>query len=213
MAFVLTFSLNTYNSVLNLNHNLAFWGFDNSDVYVSREGGESHDQVMSTLKKDDRVRAIVPRDVVMTAIADQGGIASTNVIGFSYHGDMDAIEMLNLEGRHPERENEISISVLTAEKYNKSVGDTVDVYIEGERRTYLITGIYQSLNGGGFGFRIQESALQEVNPDVHANTYAVKLHADADPVQFARDMQQQLGQSYNVRTAAESGEINFSAIT
>ncbi|UNC92081.1 ABC transporter permease [Candidatus Contubernalis alkaliaceticus] len=217
MAFVLVFSINTYNSVKNMDKNLAFWGFDDSEVLISQDTGSHHvsnEQVLKTLYADDRVKAAVPYSVIINAAAAaQSGEISTNVIAFTYDGDMDSIGLLNLEGRSPEQDNEVSISYLTARRYNKNVGDFIDLYIEGEKGTYLVTGIYQSMNAMGWGFRIQEKAVQKSSPDFRSGSYSVKLKEGNDIDLFVGDMKKIFDDSFSIRSVYESGEINISSIT
>ena len=215
LAFVLAFSINTYNSVKSMEDNLAFWGFDNGDIFISRDSNLeklSHQQVLAPLYADDRVVAAVANSALTTSIPAQSGKSSTNVVVFAYAGDMDSIGIQNLEGKSPARDNEVSLSFLTARKYDKSIGDMIELFIEGSTDNYLVTGIYQSINAMGLGFRIQESAITKINPEFLAETYSVKLQDGVDSRSFINDIRQEFG-GYNIRTASDSGEINLSSIT
>jgi len=216
MAFVVVFSVNAYNSVSRLDQNYAWWGFDDSDVYVSPESSYMDyepDQLLEMLHAHDGVEAVVAQGVILTAIAAQGQEESQNVVAFVYRGDMDSIGILNLEGKSPTRENEVSLSVLSAQKYSKTVGDMVELYIEGQKSSYLVTGIYQSLNNGGRGFRLQENAVRAVNPDFSAGNISIKLKPGVDPATFVSEMRLNLQPNLNIRTAQESGELNLSGVT
>lgn len=215
LAFVLVFSVNTYNSIRSMDQNYAYWGFDASHVFVTRPTDQpidSHQEVLTPLRADPRVKAVVPTSFLLTSIPAQDGQPSANVVAFVYGGDMDSIGILNLEGRSPVHNNEVSLSALTARDFGKTVGDMVELFIEGEKGFYLVTGIYQSMNGMGRGFRIQELAVRKVNPDFRAENYSVLLHDSRDDEKFAQDMQM-LFSGFNIRTTAKSGEINLSGIT
>lgn len=216
MAFVLVFSVNTYTSVRDMDQNYAYWGFDASHVFISRPdvpAVDGHHEVIDPLLADPRTKAVVPTGVLLASISAQSGQPSSNVVGFVYAGDMDSIGILNLEGRSPIHSNEVSLSALSAKEFGKTVGDMVELFIEGETVSFLVTGIYQSINGMGRGFRIQESAVRKINPDSRMPNYSILLHDSEDSAQFVRDMKDLFPETYNIRTAAESGEINLSGIT
>lgn len=60
-------------------------------------------------------------------------------------GSFDEFGYATLSGRNPQYKNEIAIGVNVARTFNKDVGDTMVVYIQGQRNRYLVTGIYQAI--------------------------------------------------------------------
>ena len=217
LAFVMAFSVNTFHSVKNMAGNYAYWGFDDADAYLSANVNAQllpRDDMLALLYGDDRVQAALPYQVITTAaFPAQAGQSSKNIIGFTYDGDMDAIGALNLTGENPRRGNEIAISYMAAERYGKQAGDRIDLYLEGEQATYLVTGVYQCINAMGWGFRLQEEAVRRISPEACTNDYTVKLKHETDTAAFVEDMKALLGDSYTIRAVSESGEINLSEIT
>lgn len=216
MAFVLVFSVNTYHSVKNMDKNYAWWGFDAADAFVFPVDArvEAEQELAERLYADERVEAVVPNSVTLSAaIPAQSGLNSTNVLAFIYGGNMDSIGMVNLQGTNPLQRDEVSVSYLVAEKYGKDVGDRIDLYLEGEKESYLITGIYQSLSGMGWSIRIQEAAYRVGNPSFVADSYSVKLKDGYDVGVFAGDMKRMLGDGYTVLTTDEINYFNLSEIT
>jgi putative ABC transport system permease protein len=47
---------------------------------------------------------------------------------------------------------------------NKDLGDLIDLYIEGEKRTFIISGIYQAIANMSVSGRITVQAVRSVNP-------------------------------------------------
>lgn len=217
LAFVLTFSVNTANSIKNMDKNYAYWGFDNGDVYISinqGNGANTNQDVLDLLQGDDRLEAVLPKSVIVNAaIPAQNRQTSKNVIGYIYDGDMDGVEIMNLEGRNPERDDEVSISYIAANKYEKSIGDRIDLYVEGKKDSYLITGIYQSMSAMGWGIRLQGSAIRNIEGEFHPDTYSVKLKDESETISFIDDMKILLGKGYDIKPAWESGDVNISEIT
>lgn len=216
MAFVLAFSINAHNSVKEMDNNFAHWGFDAADIFLTipEDQVSSHRQaVLETIHAQEGVKAAVAKDIILTSIPAQGERASSNVVAFVYAGDMDSIGTLNLQGNNPTLANEVSLSVMTAKDYDKTIGDTIQLYLEGEQRQFLITGIYQSLNGMGRGFRIPEVAVREINPQFRAGSISIVLDEDRYCSSLVKEMREIFPHSYNIRTAAESGEINLSSLS
>lgn len=217
LAFVLTFFANTYISISSMDQNLAYWGFDNSDVMLStdpRTRGISDQELQAIIKADSRVDNVIAANVLVNcAIPAQGGQPSRNLIAFAYGGDMDSMGIVNLEGRSPIHDNEIAVSLLVARRYGKGPGDYMTIYLEGQEASFLVTGIYQTINAMGWGFRIQENTVRSYNPDFAGGNYIVKLTADADNEAFVADMRGRFGDTFNIRTPDDGGEINISVIT
>lgn len=214
MAFVVVFSVNIAHSMNSMGTDLAFWGLDNAEVYITKGSGStlSHQEILDRLYQDSRVQAVVTNDVILGAIPAQEGKASKNAIVFLYGGDMDSIGAINLMGRNPLLTNEVSISALSAQYYNKTVGDTLELILEGEKLTFLITGVYQSVSGLGWSYKLQTAAIQAINPDFPVKEYFVKLTPGTDKEVFAQDMQQVLGRDFNFCTEGASSKLNLAAI-
>ncbi|SNZ14711.1 putative ABC transport system permease protein [Terribacillus aidingensis] len=66
-------------------------------------------------------------------------------------GDFSVFPLKFLEGRAPEEEGEISLSLANAAEdgLNKKVGDKVTVEAGGKEQTLTVTGIYQDITNGG----------------------------------------------------------------
>jgi putative ABC transport system permease protein len=55
-----------------------------------------------------------------------------------------------LEGVQPVLKNEIAITSIMSEKYGKKVGDNIQFEIDGQRSTFIITGLFQSISNEGY---------------------------------------------------------------
>lgn len=216
-TFVLVFSINTWNSVNRMHENLAFWGFDNSDVMISTDRQRQDipkQELVAMIREDRRVDTVIPMGALINcAIPAQSGKTSRNLIAFSYDGDMNDIGMINLTGNHPHALNEVSISRLVAEKYEKRPGDLIRLTIDGNEAEFLVTGIYQTMNSMGWGFRMQEEAVRTQSATYQPNSYLIRLADDANADEYVQDMKLRFGESFNIRTPEQGGEINLSGIT
>ena len=67
-----------------------------------------------------------------------------------------------VEGRWPKYENEIALGVSAAESLEKNAGDTVIVRNGEEEASYLVTGIYQTMNNMGMMVYCTTDAFERI---------------------------------------------------
>lgn len=64
-------------------------------------------------------------------------------------GDFSIFPLEYTDGAAPQSENEIALSVMSAEEYQKKPGDSMTVITEGKERRLSVCGIYQDVTNGG----------------------------------------------------------------
>lgn len=65
-------------------------------------------------------------------------------------GDYSTFNVSFATGREPQKIGEIALSTLNASKFNKVVGDTIKLKIDGNEVEYLVCGTYQDITSGGY---------------------------------------------------------------
>ena len=70
--------------------------------------------------------------------------------GINYSTDM----YLYVDGTGPKSENEIAISTKLAEYFDVTIGDTVTCNLQEETRTFIVTGLFQSMSNLGTAVRL-----------------------------------------------------------
>ncbi len=70
--------------------------------------------------------------------------------------DYSTAKYLYIKGSGPESENEIAISTKIAEYFGISVGDTITGNLQEETRTFIVTGLFQSMSNLGMTARLSE---------------------------------------------------------
>lgn len=88
---------------------------------------------------DDKVR--VEMETMTSASLSSDGL-NTSVF-LMHRKDMDSIDFD--EGMTPVLSNELALSTTMAERYGKTVGDSITMSYEGKKQEYLISGIYGSM--------------------------------------------------------------------
>jgi putative ABC transport system permease protein len=214
MAFtvgVLVFSVNIVHSFGNLGKNPALFGDTDTPVTVNLSGGRfsvKPAQFMTVLDNHKAVTSRIAYGYASALVPDRGDKSGRLIRGSAFDGDMDIAGLLNLEGRHPRADNEISIGINTAKMDRLTIGDKMELFIEGFPVTFRVTGIYQTGMNLGDGFRIRANAIQEMNTTWQARTFGIHLAEGVDPDSFRAEMKERFQESITVTTLLEeSGRL------
>ena len=198
-VFMVLFSVNVSHSFGKLKEQKAAWGLENSDLQVRRNAKISlpleHQTMLDILEEDSAIISVVPYQYVSAVLPTEKENAPQDILGKAYTGDMSTIGLLNLEGVHPVLPTEVSLCVLTARELSKEVGDSVNLFIEGQHQQFSISGIYQDVSNLGKGFRISEAAISNLDPLFKPEFYALKLRDDIAPQEYEQDLQARLGET------------------
>ncbi|WP_145410570.1 ABC transporter permease [Paenibacillus xylanexedens] len=194
-------------SVSGIYQTAAKWGYDNANIaaVVVNKGSFSREQLEQVLDQDPRIQnvgwqgntsgVIHPDTLVDTQ--SQSISLFLSVLDGSY----DELGFENLRGANPRLENEISIGVNIARTYHKDLGDLIELNIEGQKRTFVITGIYQAIANMSVSGRITMDAMHSVNSnynDVDVAFINVNDSVQVEPV--VHELNEQFKDSTSVVT-------------
>jgi len=132
--------------------------------------------------------------------------------GKVFERNPEIIGLINLEGKHPEKAGEISLCVGTAQKYGKSPGDSIQLLVENEIATFLVTGIYQDISNLGEGFRLPLEAVKNTNPVFEPDKYALVLNDKNNAELFKSVLLKKYGESIKIDLTIED-QLGFMGIT
>ncbi|WP_019911118.1 ABC transporter permease [Paenibacillus sp. HW567] len=110
-----------------------------------------------------------------------------------------------LDGEAPKLANEIAITSIMAEQYDKRIGDYITFEIEGKKGSFLITGLIQTISNEGYMVRLGD----EYTPaSASSYQFAGRINApEAEKAQIIEDMKQQLS-GFDLKSATDLlGEI------
>ena len=85
------------------------------------------------------------------------GEGGRRIIGMNSETKADQYEYEYLDGVAPKLENEIAITGIMSEKYNKNIGDSIVLEIDGKKQTFLISGTYQTITNEGYTVRLSDN--------------------------------------------------------
>lgn len=207
VVFVQILYTNVDNSILNLDDNRPSWGYTNSDMFIDATTPleENEEDIFKEfLEDDERVKAVVKMGVYGANLPAAENKAPQTFIGFIYDDELEKLDLVNLEGRHPVFETEISIGINSSKELNKGLGDTLDIFMEGQLVPFTITGIYQHLSNLSEGFKMRIEGVRELNPLYQLRRYNVILYEEEDKEAFREEILETYGSTYKVRTDSES---------
>ncbi len=175
LSMLITLCLATYIIVLCAITNTTFqdigvikelMGMAKSDIQVSQvqtSENMNHSDFLTTLNTIEGVN-VAYSSITLTASSRYDPTYDREVyfIGTSY-STFKGVEYPFLWGEAPTTKNEIALSYKVTQIYQKDVGDYIEINVEGYKKSFLITGIYQSLNNRGESFLILDSALPSEN--------------------------------------------------
>ncbi|WP_369436414.1 ABC transporter permease [Lysinibacillus fusiformis] len=168
---ILVFSVVILNSIVGIKQTAPAWGYDSSNIAVtvynkaafSKESFEKQIQTDGRIKNYawlDQLNGVFPNDT------HQPLNIGIDVVEGSY----DDLGYENILGHNPSNKNEIAIGLNVARTLNKSLGDVIDVYIQGHEHSLIITGIYQSIANMSYSARITADVVK-----VHQADYSASL--------------------------------------
>jgi len=211
VIIVQNFYLNASGSAFDLTSNRPAWGITEADLRVTKganfDAFENNDSFLDKMKEDDRVDHIVPVGFYPSNLPGTENVAPKFIAGFVFDDDPEVLGLKVLEGRHPVFEDEVSLGITSSTDLDKTVGDSLSVYMEGQLVSFIITGIHQTIDDLGAGFRIRLEGIQEYNPLYKLNRYNIILEKGEDATAFEEDLLQTYGGSYKVSKTAQMENV------
>ncbi|MCM2982337.1 FtsX-like permease family protein [Niallia circulans] len=148
-AFIMIVPVNFLKTIQSPSF-VSYMGIGQSDIRIdfqhSPDIAERFSKSLTYIEKDPDVKQFV--SMVTTqykVIGDDGTFENISV----EIGDMSIFPLEYLNGHAPIKENEIALSYLNAQELNKSVGDSLFLMVEGQKKELKVTGIYQDVTNGG----------------------------------------------------------------
>jgi putative ABC transport system permease protein len=185
-----------YTSVKNLRP--PEWGYDNADISIEVMNGAQADpdEIERALREHPSVDHVGRLGSVYAVPAEvpEGVVLSGIHVSFM-NGDLDRIGYATIEGRHPATGTEIALGARAAELLGKRIGDQVELYIQGRKAGYTVTGIYQAITNMSLTARLTADGIARLSlaEEPAAPLFFVRLKEGADPEAFIAEMRVRFG--------------------
>ena len=114
------------------------------------------------------------------------------VVFDDYH---DAENIKLIDGRFPEHDNEIMITIQRKEYEGTDIGDSIVIKGNGTETKFIVTGMTSSMMNSGTGLYLTSEGYQRVCPDVRPSIISVYLQDGVTMEQFEEKLNEKFGTS------------------
>lgn len=209
---VLVFLTVFFSSVVRMQETIGDWGYDTSDAVIAAADAGIVDRqfLQQELSNESTVEHYNFYGDLNVIVAGEEDVPPMGMVLSVVQGSYDEIGFTTLEGRNARERNEIAIGINLANRYGKAIGDTIDLYMNGKKVTFLVTGTYQAIANMAFSARITSGGLEGVYPEFDSyTTVFIKMKDSANADAFVERWNQQFGGSSN---AISSRDLNGGVI-
>ncbi|HEY2491651.1 MAG TPA: FtsX-like permease family protein [Paenibacillus sp.] len=221
---VLVFGFMFVYSISSIHQTIAEWGYDSADLSmrIDNPAKLTYEQLHGEVLSDKRVKnfslygdanAVLPISKELAADMEQDSMGILLTVA---DGNYDEIGYENVKGHNPIKDDEITIGVNVAKKLKIDVGDPLDIYIEGEKYTLTVTGIYQAIANMSNTGRITADAVRKANPNYGSamNTIFINLEDGVSINQFVNELHNKYGNAlWTASQATLVDEVFSQAVT
>ncbi|MDH6369432.1 putative ABC transport system permease protein [Paenibacillus sp. PastF-3] len=129
---------------------ISYMGVGQSDMRIDLQQSDQIDkrfnELITTLNKDSDIAKFSPLITSRFKVLSSDGVwENINV----ETGDFSIFPLTYVNGGTPESREEIALSDLNAKEWNKRVGDSVLLEVDGTSKKLKVSGIYQDITNGG----------------------------------------------------------------
>lgn len=147
-SFIIIVPVNFLNTIQSPDF-IKYLGVERSDIRIDIQQSDTSDNfanIITNISNDPDVEKFAPLVTSQFKLVNNEG-ALENISIES--GDFSIFSLEYVTGAAPTRQNEIAISYLNSEEYEKSVGDSLKLFIDGQEEEMVISGVYQDVTNGG----------------------------------------------------------------
>jgi putative ABC transport system permease protein len=183
---VLTFCSIFFTSISHIPDTVGEWGYNDTDAVIKSINSKKIDSVefSKVMDADAAIRNYSYYTDVNAIIERTGDVPPMGLIVSIVAGNYDEIGYTNLEGRNPKNGNEITLGANLARTYHKALGDSVTFYIKGQKKTFIVTGIYQAIANMAYSARITSEAMAALPEPLTYDNVFINLNNPSDFVRF-----------------------------
>lgn len=212
-VFAVNFAVISLDVAYTMKDNNDYWlGIDKCDVMINVLNNSQYNKTVNALKNDQKVKYYLSSSIDLNVIMKwKKGMNTTRMQAFIFD-DFSKAKLPVVRGRNPEAANEIAIGSKVAGELNKTVGDYIEVYLNGEKRlNLLITGVFQSYYDMGNVCRLTKSSFTDNNVPFDYNYLSIYLKDKKNANAFISDIKQKTGNNIEVfkRTEAFSNIMDM----
>jgi len=148
-TFIIIVPQNLYNTIASKSF-ITYMGVGESDLRIDIQQtdriAEKTAEIAATMEND----VSISRFVVLTTKTFRLQLTDGSEESLKVElGDHSVFPLTYIQGRAPEAEDEIALSIMNAKEMDKKVGDVITLIIDGRERTLTVCGTYSDVTHGG----------------------------------------------------------------
>lgn len=146
---------------------------EDNKAKVEKQFSEINDMFSENGIEVDIFQEIVFRSYV------KKGEKLTNSIAFIGMGSVKTDDYVYLDGSAPQNVNEVAMTYIVADRIDAKIGDSVEIKVGEDEKTYIVTGITQSMNNMGEGVRFYQG--EQIDFKYASGSFGVQVNYKDDP--------------------------------
>ena len=188
--------------------------FNGSDGLVKLMGMEISDDVMTINEGVDPYalseELLAMPEVRMTRVTYPypsfrvDGQKEGTVFPYEEYTDMEFISPM--EGRYPEHDNEVMISLRRSRTYGLNVGDSIVIDNQGVKTSYIITGIVGAMSNNQMNLYMTLDGFQRANGSAVPNCVEIYLEDGVNREEFESKLISIYGQSVDTAMSGDNAD-------
>ena len=196
------------NAVRQIDQEPEAWGILKTDIYVTSQDGTPVSTVTEDLENAPEVGYVYGVNKIYSKYKpDQEETWQSMVTELYELPWNENIEDQSLYGRRPQKEDEISVGTALAQRYGFEVGESIELYVNGEKKEFEITGIFRTLSNYGNVIRmVTEDLDRSVEADGISGDYMLVLAKDCDKWNYAKELTERYDGRFSFIAAKSNGE-------
>ncbi len=186
----MNFAVISYDVAKNLKQDNDYWmGIDRSQIMIALSDAEDMEELTKQLEEDSAVTKVVRANLEGSAIMiDKQNNRGESVVTPIVYEDYDKADISCTRGRNPRKGDEVAITGKIAEETGKEIGDYLTMKIDGQEKTFLITGLFQTYYNIGYTIRLTREAYEGTPHECSYNMASVYLKENLKPEDVLNEM-------------------------
>lgn len=198
--------IGSLKAINNIDEEPEIWGFIRSDIYITSLEDAPVSGILEELKEDQRVDYAYGVNRIYPQYKPQGQQGYQSIAASLYEIPWNPkVNHKFLEGRAPQKEDEIALGLGLVETYGLGVGDTMELFVNGKNRNYQIVGTFQTLANYGNIIEMVTENLDEFLEQGYGD-YMLVLHDGSAKWGYSEELNQKYNGSINFIASKSNGE-------
>lgn len=203
-----TVCLGCLYAVKNIDKEPETWGFIKTDIYAASLEDTPVSMIIDELEKDPRVDYTYGVSKIYSKYKPDNREIYQSIVTELYELPWkEKVKDKSLYGRRPLKENEIGVGLALADEYGLEVGEKIELFVNGEKKTYEITGIFQTLSNYGNVIRMVTNNLDQfMEKDGGYGDYMFVLRNGSDKWEYAEELTKKYNGKFTFIASKSNGE-------